>query len=190
MKDFLTYINEHKMDKFISNTYPDDPVKSAVYDYVAGLTTSINNMLRKNQDYPKITSLLDKAFIEATKINVYRTVDWDYMKNIHGITKENLQDKIGSTIINKGYMSTTSEYQSPWASRWLSDDLILHITSEKPYPFIDINSMFRDDEIDCTSQNEYLLPRNTKMRIIGVELKKGKQYDKNGTYQIELEIVN
>jgi hypothetical protein len=32
------------------------------------------------------------------------------MQNIHGITKENLQDKISSTIINKGYMSTTSEY--------------------------------------------------------------------------------
>lgn len=190
MKELQQFINEHKLDKYISNTYPDDPIKSAVYDYVAGLTTSINNLLRKNQDYPKITKLLDKAFFEATEINVYRTVDWDYMKNIYGITPENVYDKISTEIINKGYMSTTSEYQSPWASRWLSGDLILHITSKEPYPFIEINSMFRNDEIDCASQNEYLLPRNTKMILKDVELKRGKKYDKNGTYQLELEIIS
>lgn len=188
MKALNEYINEHKLDKYITNTYPDDPVKSAVYDYVAGYTTSVNAELRKGKKWDNVTKYLDKAFNEATKINVYRTVDWDYMKNIHGITKENLQDKIGSTIINKGYMSTTSEYQSPWANRWTDGELILHIVSDKPYPFIDINSMFRDDEIDCASQKEYLLPRNTKLEIISVDLKKGKLYDKDGTYQIELKI--
>lgn len=190
MKTLKLYINEHKLDKFISNTYPDDPIKSAVYDYVSGLTTSINNMLRNNQDYPKITSLLDKAFIEATKINVYRTVDWDYMKNIHGITKENLQDMIGRIIVNKGYMSTSSEFISPWATTWQEDELILHITSDKPYPRIVINDILDPETIDCEDQNEWLLPRNTKLKIISFNVVKGKKYGKSGTYFIELEIVD
>ena len=46
MKELQQFINEHKLDKYISNTYPDDPIKSAVYDYVTGLTTSINNLFK------------------------------------------------------------------------------------------------------------------------------------------------
>ena len=188
MKALNEYINEHKLDKYITNMYPDDPVKSAVYDYVAGYTTSVNTELRKGKKWDNVTKSLDKAFVDKEKLDIYRTVDWDYMNNIHGITKDNVNDKIGTEIINKGYMSTTHEYHSPWASRWTDGELILHIVSDKPYPYIDINKMFREDEIDCASQKEYLLPRNTKLEIISVDLKKGKLYDKNGTYQIELKI--
>ena len=188
MKTFSQYINEHKFDKFITNKYPEDPVKSAVYDYVAGFTTSVNAELRKGKKWDNVTKHLDKAFKDKEKLDVYRTVDWDYMNNIHGITQDNVEDKVGTVIVNKGYMSTTNEYHSPWASRWTDGELILHITSDQPYPYIDVNKMFTADEIDCEDQKEFLLPRGTKLEIISAELKKGKLYDKKGTYQIELKI--
>lgn len=195
MKSLTSYINEHKFDRFISNTYPDDPIKSAIYDYVSGYTTSINNELRNNKNYATITDLIDAAFkskkySDSTLIDVYRTVDWDYMKNIHGITKENLQDMIGRIIVNKGYMSTSSEFISPWATTWQEDELILHITSDKPYPRIVINDILDPETIDCEDQNEWFLPRNTKLKIISFNVVKGKKYGKSGTYQIELQIIN
>lgn len=196
MKGILQYIIENKkLDKYITNTYPDDPIKSAVYDYVAGYTTNVNMILRKNEKWNKVTDLLDKAFTkQKEKIDVYRTVDWDYMNNIYGITKDNLDDFIGKEITNKAYMSTTHEFHSPWGNTWTSDELVLHIVSNKPYPYIDVNDMFTADEIDCEDQKEYLLPRNTTMKILSYEIKKntkesGKIFNKNGTYLIELQIV-
>ena len=54
-----------------------------------------------------------------------------------------------------------------------------------------IYDIFNSSEIDCTSQNEYLLPRNTKLKIISFSIAKGKRYgySSNGNYIIECEIV-
>jgi hypothetical protein len=195
LKDFIieTYLD---LGKFISNKYSDDPIKSAIYDYVAGLTTSISNELRNNCDYEPVSKLLDSAFksrkySKKSPIEVYRTIDWDYMNNMYGITPNNLKDKIGSTITNKGYMSTSCKCVSPWANFWSDYELILHITSKKSYPHIIINDIFDSSEIDCTDQNEYLLPRNTKLKLISFSIAKGKKYgySSNGNYVIECEIV-
>ena len=83
----LSTINEGKwMIKFVENRF-DDPVKNAVWNYVAGYTTGINNILRRrgraDSDYVK---LLDSAFTKKSKVDVYRTVDWKYLENIYNIT--------------------------------------------------------------------------------------------------------
>jgi len=194
MKDLAQYIFERNYTQ--NNKYADDPIKSAVWDYVAGYTCGINNDLRKNyvkKEDKTILPLLDKAFEkESKKLNVYRTVEWDYFKNIYGCTKENIDTFIGKEFVNKGYMSTASEFQSPWGSHWNEWELLMHITSDKEYSCIDVNKMFpNEDEIDCHNQNEILLPRNTKMVLKSYSIKKKRQdkrFDKDGTYVLEMEI--
>ena len=189
MINLNTYITEKKFDKYMNHKYPNDEVKSALWDYVAGYTTAVNAELREGRKVEQITSLLDKAFKDKRKIDNYRTVDWKYFENVYGITKENLKDKIGEEIINKGYMSTASEFISPWAKTWYKDELIMHITSDKEYPCVDVNKEFKPDEIDCEEQKEIILPRNTKLRIESFEIKKGKQFHTDGNYYIEMKIV-
>lgn len=190
MKKLKQFINEAKLDKFITNTYKDDPIKSAIYDYVAGYTTQVNDILRKGKDWKKVSDKLDSAFKDANYadgkiLNVWRTVDWDYMKNIYGATPENIKDFIGKTFENKGYMSTTKKFGSPWGKDWLKDDLVMHITSKDPYPVLDINRIFKPSEIDCSDQEEYLLPRNTKLVLKSISYHKNKYK----TVELEMEII-
>lgn len=193
-KDRFRYGSKNpKWASKMTHTYEDE-VKSALYDYVAGYTTEVNNYLRGGLEKvcEPITSLLDQAFVTKKKIDVYRTVDTDYFTNVHGFDVNDPQALVGTVITNKGYMSTSYELQSPWSGSWFEDDIILHITSDKPYPYIDINSVFDADEIDCEEQKEYLLPRNTKMEVVSitkVNSKQDKRFDKNGNYFVELKIV-
>ena len=189
MKELREFILENKFDKFLNHRYPDDEVKSIVWDYVAGFITNVNDELRKGRNAKEITDVFDKAFTQKNKLDLYRTVEWNYLKNIYGITKDNIDDKQGEEIVNKGYMSCSEEFISPWGDRWLDDEVILHIVSDKAYPNININKLFTKDEIDCSEQKEVLLPRNTKLRILGSEIKTGKKFSKNGNYYIETEIV-
>ena len=185
MDQVNNYIIEHVITKYITNTYPDDQVKSAVYDYVAGYTTAINDILRKGNKCGKITKLLDSAFTKTDYIDIYRTVDWGYMENIHGITKDTINEFIGSIITNKGYMSASYDFKSPWGDRWTNDELVFHITSNKPYPYIAVNDIFDDNEIDCTSQNECILPRDTRLIIKDISIMKNMC----GTYVIDAGII-
>ena len=191
MKSLVEYITETKLEDCINHKYPDDEVKSAIWDYVAGYTTDVNNLLRKGKakQAKVVTDYLDQAFKDKMKLDVYRTVDWDYFNNIHGITKENIDENIGKEITNKGYMSTTIEFKSPWGT-WDSNELVMHITSDKPYPYIDINKMFpNDDEIDCSSQKEILLPRDTTLKLVSYSIETKKPFNKNGTYVLEMKLA-
>ena len=187
--NIINEVKQNKLDKYITNRYPDDPVKSSLYDYVAGYTLQVNDELRKKRRWDNVTKHLDSAFTNKGIIDVYRTVDWEYMKNIYGITIDNIKDKIGTILHNRAYMSTTKIFQSPWGSSWTDGELILHITSKKEYPYIDVNNTLDVNDIDCASQEEYLLPRNTKLKIVSYKLLKGRQYHKKGTYLIELKVV-
>lgn len=188
MKSLLDYINEKKFDKFISHKY-DDEVKSALWDYVGGFTSSVNDELRKGHNVPEVTKYLDQVFMGrlAKGAELYRTVDKDYLKNIYGITKQNIDSFVGSTITCKSYMSTSSEFISPWSSKWRDEEVILHITSTKTYPCIHVNKVFTRDEIDSWNQYEVLLPRDTKLKITGYKKMQGSRFDNN--LFIEVQIV-
>jgi hypothetical protein len=187
MKTLKDYILEKNWDKYQQNTYPNDEIKDAVYDYVSGMTSGVNDDLRKGikTGSKKVIERLDKAFTEKRKLDVYRTVDWDYMKNIYGVTKENINDFLGETFENKGYMSTSKIFKSPWGNQWSTDELVLHITSTAPYPCIDVNKMFDASEIDCADQEEIILPRNTKLILKDVS----QMENKHKTYLLEMEII-
>lgn len=181
-KDILT---ESKNPEDIMQHQYEDPIKNSVWNYVAGYTSSVNNILRAGKTNI-LTKELDEAFniYGDTDINeFYRTVDWDYMLNIYGVTKENIIDYIGHTFKNRGYMSTSSQRISPWGKRWNEWELLVHITGDTTY--IDINKLFTPDEIDCEEQNELLLPRNTLLRLDSYKIMRNKEK----TYLLEMSII-
>jgi hypothetical protein len=187
MKNITEYICERDWDKFQSHYY-EDPIKSAVYDYVSGLTVGVNNDLRKglargSKDVKKYLDLAfnDKKYVTKERLDVYRVVEWDYMTNIYGITHNNLDDHIGKVITNKGYMSTSRKSVSVWGTMTESE-MMFHITSKKPHPLIDINKVLPPEDIDCKDQEEILLPRETSRRIVSYRIKD------DGTYLIEMEV--
>ena len=101
------YITEKNLDTYTKQMY-DYPVKNAVWNYVAGYTTGVNNDLRAGKGGSKnVKKYLDQAFVNKQELDVYRVVDWDYMKNIYNITPETLDNFIGKTIIK-----TTAEDNS------------------------------------------------------------------------------
>jgi len=199
IKTFAEYIAERRavgINDMQQHKY-EDVLKSAVWDYVSGYTTSINGILRKKRVIRKgsdeVIDKLDKAFeVIGTNdvLDVYRTVEWVYLASVYGITKENIDEYVGSSIISRGYMSTTELFKSPWGKSWMDDDVVMHITSDKPYPNININKVFNPDEIDCEDQCEILLPRDTTLELVSYSVmndtKKG--FSKNGTYVLEMRI--
>jgi hypothetical protein len=199
VKDLKEYILEKSWDKYQQNTYPDNSIKSAIYDYVSGMTSGINHDLRRNitRGSKQVVSNLDAAFNDSKFadnkiIDVYRTVDWNYMKNIYNCTKENIDDFIGKTFINKGYMSTSKNFISPWSNVWDDSELIIHITSNKKCACIDINKIFKSTEIDCYDQNEILLPRNTKLKLISYKIQNinyNRLSNNYNNYILEMKII-
>lgn len=180
-------ICEGRSSDLMQHHYPDDEVKSAVWDYVLGYTTSVNNELRKGRKgvAKQVTDLLDRAFTKKIRLDVYRTVDWAFMENIFGITKDNIGDMGGRVITDKGYMSTASSFISPWGSSWLDDELVLHIVSDEPVSVIDVNSVLPAEDIDCEEQSEIILPRGSRIEIIGFKKLRGRKYGAGGTFFIE-----
>ncbi len=189
---YIMRLDEMQLAKRFMHRYPDDEVKSAVWDYVSGYTTEVNTKLREGHVRAAgvVTKVLDKAFTDTLpKLNVYRTVDWNFMKNMYGITQENLREHIGSIIQDNGYMSTASVMASPWAGYWFDEELILHIVSRKPVKVVDVNKLLPPEDIDCEEQNEIILPRGSMLKIVGYEIKKGRKHPKCGTYFIETEYL-
>ena len=180
MKSLTQYINEKSWDKYITTTFKNSD-KNAIYDYVAGYTVGVNGDLRKNNIKGSKTVLtgLDNAFkskyASKGKIDVYRTVTWEYLENVYGLNENNIDDFIGKEFTNKGYMSTTKLFKSPWGSTWTSDELVLHIRSEKNIEYLDINKIFDPEEIDCEDQEEILLNRNITMILSSYKYDKQKK---------------
>lgn len=165
--------------RYSTNHYPDDPIKSALWDYVSGYTSDINNKLKKKHynQVKDVCFLLDQAFVEKQYIDVWRTVELSYLQyyyNINISDEQSVKDFVSDKprLINKGYMSTASIKESPWMSGWYDSQLLLHITSDFKYPCIDINKVFSEKEIDCSDQHEILLPRNTEIQITGYSYEK------------------
>ena len=181
MKKLSSLITERSWDKYQESKYNDD-IKDAVYCYVAGLTSGVNDDLRKGstRGSKNVIKNLDAAFVKKEKLDVYRVVTWEYLENIYGLTQSNIDDFIGKTLENKGYMSTSKKKTSVWGTM-TSDELMLHITSKDSYPCIDVNSILPKEDIDCSEQEEILLPRSTKVKL--------KSYtETKDSYVLEMEI--
>ena len=60
---------------------------------------------------------------------------------------------------------------------------ILYITEDITY--LDINNMFKPEEIDCEDQNELLLPRNTILRLDSYRIMRNNEK----TYLLKMTII-
>lgn len=192
-KKYGIFASKPNWGDYLTNKFDDD-VKSCVYDYVAGNTTAVNNYLRAGmmKEAEPITSIMDKAFNTKKKMDVYRTVDIDYMKNVHGFDPKNPDMFISKVLVLDAYTSTSIVLQSPWGHHWMADDVIFHITSEKEIPYIDVNDMFDADDIDCEHQEEYILPRDIKIQIKDIKVvnkKNDKRFSQSGNFFIEATIL-
>lgn len=156
---------------------------------MAGYTVGVNDDLRKgiSRGSKKVIQSLDNAFnskyATESKLDVYRTVTWEYLENVYGCTIDNIEEFVGKKFLNKGYMSTTRLFKSPWGSTWTDDELVLHITSKNKIKYLDINTIFEPEEIDCEDQEEILLQRNQEMSLISYKFDK-----KKNAYILEMEL--
>lgn len=162
----------------------------AALDYVKGFTTNVNDFLRSGKvliskkEIDEAISGLDSCFKDKYNKELYRTVDWNFMKNIFGITRKNIDKHIGDILEDKGYMSTSKVNASPWGGSWMKDELVLVIQSDSYIKCFDVNKNIDKKEIDCAEQEEVLLPRGTKLEITSYEIHKDKSCHKDGTYFI------
>ena len=166
------YESAKDRQKYISKSHKGyDKIKLAIYDYVSGLTSAVNDYLRNGYKWQAVTKYLDNAFYSkyatVDKADLYRTVTKDYLKNVHNINVDNIDDYIGSTIVNEGYMSCSKTLINPWGGSWFSDEVILHIYSNNKVTYLDIDKIFENDELPSGEQEEILLQRKTRLRIIG-----------------------
>lgn len=152
----------------------DDPAVNSLWNYVSGYTVGgINKDLRNGMMSRQLKEIVGRidSLMEMESVKVYRTVDWDYMGNIYGITKDNIDGVIGRTFTAKGYTSTTRLFENVWGSSWTPEtDLCMEITSNGKIGCIDVNSILPPEDIDCEEQEEVLLQRNLKFTINGYEL--------------------
>ena len=154
-----------------------DEVKNSLWNYVSGYTVGdINKDLRKGKMSKQLKEIVERidTLMQLDEVKVYRTVDWDYMKNIYNITKYNINKEIGKVFTAKAYTSTTREFKSVWESRWSDNELCMEITSKGKIGCVDINSVLPSKDIDCAEQEEVLLQRNLNFTIDNYELMSDK----------------
>lgn len=189
--EFLSTILEKKGLDEVSKY--SDPVKNSLWNYVAGYTVGdINKDLRngiKSKQLLEIVSRID-VLMTPDNVKVYRTVDWKYMENVYGITKENINDKVGKTFLAKGYTSTTREFKSVWGDTWTDGELCMKIISMGMVGRVDINTILAKEDIDCWEQEEVLLQRNLNFTIDNIKFMSNKgQIGKGNTYLLNI-IIN
>ncbi len=169
---YRKFITE-KLFKYETEKY-EDPVKNAVWNYVAGYTVvELNKALRngkKSKELDNMCSLIDSAMKRSNKGILYRVVEWEYLQNIYRIYKENIDDMLFGRFIAKGYTSTTKESQNIWGSSFSKNEVFMEISYDRPVNCIDINKMFKRNEIDCWDQKEMLLQRDLNFTITGYQM--------------------
>lgn len=165
-----------------------DPVKNAVWNYVAGYTvTELNRALRQNRkskELDEMCALMDSAMEKSPKGVLYRVVEWDYLRNIYDIYKDNLDDMLFGKFTAKAYTSATKKRKNIWGS-FCDAEAFIEIDCRKPVNGIDVNEMFNPSEIDCADQEEIILQRNLDFTITGYAMtdRKGNP-DENGDIYI------
>jgi hypothetical protein len=83
-------------------------------------------------------------------------------------------------FVDWGKNQIGNEIPNTWRTM-TSDELMLHIISKNPYPCIDVNSILPKEDIDCSEQEEILLPRSTKVKLTSYT-------ETKNSYVLEMEI--
>lgn len=152
----------HNSGVFKSSTLPE-PLKKAITRYTGQAYASLNHALRTNKKMSKstqdIANKLNEAFAQPEakakeNFTVYR-----------GISSTQLQHlTIGSTITDKGFVSTSSN--SGEASSFAGvDGALMEIRVKKGQPAISVK-----DTSVYPNEKEVLLPSNTSFKVVGKKI--------------------
>lgn len=182
--------------------------REAVESYVSGETMYINQVLRgragqMTADDKNLVKLLDSALSGelGKKTTLYRSVDAEAVfGKINAIQYENIRDAVvyhdtgaqkrigdiientvGKTILEKGYMSTTKDFET--ASEWggytgSEKPIVLRFKTPSGIHGLDL----KDFEVEDEEQYEVLLSRGQKYRITGIS-------GEDGSILIDAELI-
>lgn len=151
----------------------------ALYDYANGTTNSINFGLRRgNPTVEELSTAERLSRVESLMElpTLYRATLWKHIEGDYGITRSNLQAMIGRRIIDKGYMSTSSDSRVPESMYPMdSNTVFIRITSKGKHRAMNVNELL-GSRSPSPSQKEFLLGRNTEFSITKFEQKNGITY--------------
>lgn len=147
----------------------------ALYEYAEGIT-DINYRLRSGtftDETMSISRRISKLESFMRLPILYRGTLWDDFSGDYGITRENIHSMVGRIIVDRGYLSTSTNREVPFRMYPIDKGtLFMRILSKGKYRAIDVNRLLGSHS-PSPSQKEILLGRNTKFRLLRITEIKG-----------------
>ena len=151
----------------------------ALYDYAYGITTGINYRFRTNIQSRKdlhIARLISELETLTELPTLYRATLWKDLTAYYGLTRGNINSKIGEVFTDYGFMSTSIDREVP--PQMYSIDIgtvFMTIRSTGKHRAINVNEIL-GEKSPAKCQKEILLGKGTKFIITQVANKKGITY--------------
>lgn len=151
----------------------------ALYDYAYGITTGINYRFRTNIQSRKdlhIARLISELETLTELPTLYRATLWKDLTAYYGLTRGNINSKIGEVFTDYGFMSTSIDREVP--PQMYSIDIgtvFMTIRSTGKHRVINVNEIL-GEKSPAKYQKEILLGKDTKFIITQVANKKGITY--------------
>lgn len=151
----------------------------ALFDYAYGVTVGINYRLRTKTQNRKdlyLVKLISELETLTELPTLYRATLWKDLTTYYGLTRGNINSKIGEVFTDYGFMSTSIDREVP--PQMYSIDVgtvFMTIRSTGKHRAIDINKVL-GEKSPAKYQKEILLGKDTKFVITQVANKKGITY--------------
>lgn len=151
----------------------------ALFDYAYGITTGINYRLRTKTQNRKdlyLVKLISELETPMELPTLYRATLWKDLTEYYGITRNNINSRIGEVFIDYDFMSTSVDRNVP--RQMYSIDIgtvFMTIRSKGKHRAIDVNKTL-GEKSPAKYQKEFLLGKSTKFILTQVANKKGITY--------------
>lgn len=151
----------------------------ALREYAEGYTNSINYGLRRGNPTNEDLIIADKISRLESPMELpilYRATLWKDLTGDYGITRKNISSMIGTTITDKGFLSTSIDKRVPEEMYPMDRNTVfLRIKSKGKHRAMNVNGLL-GRKSPSPSQKEILLGRNTSFTLTGFEQKNGITY--------------
>jgi hypothetical protein len=155
----------------------DEAHKQAIKEYTGTMYQSVNQALRKGKPVPaadrKEMKLVDEAFSKAKTtepLEVYRGIGPMDADKFAGL-------KVGDTFEDKGFVSTSTDKDTAENFSRGDTPTMMHVQVPKGSKAISVDSMsvFKKGGYATRSENEILLNRGGKFKVLSIKPAKGRQ---------------
>ena len=158
-----------------ADMYDNDKALLKDLDSTTNRTLGAETTLYRSVDATAVFGNMSDSQYENLVANIVYGDNQKYILNsIKGLT----DNAIGKTITDKGFMSTSKDYNvaSEWGGFSGSDKpIVLELKTKKSTKGVDVSYT---DKNASTPQKEVLLARNQKYKILGITAKDGNIYVK------------